>query len=43
MHVAGGALRALQAITVDRWYRAPPRAVDLWATPDFSPDGGVDQ
>ena len=43
LHVAGGALRALRAIAVERWYRAPPRAVDLWVTPDLSPDGGVDQ
>ena len=40
LHVAGGALRALQAITIDRRYRAPARAEDLWVTPDLSPDGG---
>ncbi len=43
LHVAGGALRALQAVTVDRRYRAAPRAEDLWGTPDLSPDGGIDQ
>ncbi len=42
LYVAGGALRALQAVTIDRRHRAPPRAEDLWVTPDLSPDGGVD-
>jgi len=43
VHVAGGAARALKAVTVDRWYRASPREQDLWATPDLRPDGSVDQ
>jgi len=43
LHVAGGAARALKAITVDRWYRVSPREQDLWVTPDLRPDGSMDQ
>jgi phytoene synthase len=42
LHVAGGALRALKATSVDRWYRVSPREQDLWVTPDLRPDGSVD-
>ncbi|MEO8223966.1 MAG: phytoene/squalene synthase family protein, partial [Gammaproteobacteria bacterium] len=34
--LSGGAWRALQAITVDRWQQAAPRAADLWVAPDPS-------
>jgi len=36
--VAIGALRALRAVTIDRRYRAAPRAEGLWVTPDLSAD-----
>lgn len=35
LYVSGGALRALQAVTWDRWRRPVPRAGDLWPTPDL--------
>jgi phytoene synthase len=33
LHLCGGALRALQAVTWDRWRRAAPRERDLWVAP----------
>jgi len=33
--LSGGALRALRAVTLDRWHQAAPRAGDLWVAPDL--------
>ncbi len=33
-YLAGGGLRALWAVTGDRWKQAAPRAGDLWVAPD---------
>jgi phytoene synthase len=35
LHLCGGALRALRAVTWDRWRRPAPREQDLWAAPDL--------
>ncbi len=34
LYLAAGGLRALRAVTWDRWRQAAPRAVDLWVAPD---------
>jgi hypothetical protein len=36
--LGGGALRALKAVSWDRWQQAAPREDDLWEAPD--PDTG---
>jgi 15-cis-phytoene synthase len=38
VYLSRGAFRALQAVTVDRWLQAAPRAKDLWVTPDLGVD-----
>ena len=43
VYLAGGALRALKAVTLDRWQHQAPRAQDLWVTPDLSPEGGPER
>ncbi|MBL8201281.1 MAG: phytoene/squalene synthase family protein [Chromatiales bacterium] len=35
LYLCGGGLRALRAVTWDRWRRAAPREQDLWAAPDL--------
>jgi phytoene synthase len=35
LHLCGGAVRALRAVTWDRWRRPAPREQDLWAAPDL--------
>jgi phytoene synthase len=35
LYLAGGVLRALRAVTWDRWRRSAPRADDLWEAPDL--------
>lgn len=37
LYLSVGALRALQAVTLDRWQRAVPRAQDLWVAPEGAP------
>ena len=38
--LSAGGLKALQAVTVDRWRQATPRADDLWQTPVLGPGAG---